>query len=70
MYSRLLLSGRRLSRIFAYLEENIWSLFLNVNLTTGYKILWKRGEIAPNGTVFHNIFNISLTSGVKLQIHL
>ena len=29
--------------------------------------MWKRGEIAP---LFHNIFNMSLSSGVKLPIHL
>ena len=34
---------------------------------TDNKILWKRGEIAP---LFHNIFNMFLTSGVKLHIHL
>ena len=32
----------------------------------GNKILWKRGAISP---VFHNIFNISLSSEVKLHIH-
>ena len=45
--------------------------------------MWKRGEIAPKEqfaisplfhnillTVLHNIFNMSLTSGVKLLIHL
>ena len=31
------------------------------------KILLKRGEISP---LFHNIFNISVTSGGKLLIHL
>ena len=30
-------------------------------------MLWKRGAISP---LFHNIFNMSLTSGVKLHIHL
>ena len=34
---------------------------------TDNKLLWKRGEIAP---LFHNIFNISVTSGGKLYIHL
>ena len=29
--------------------------------------MWNRGEISP---LFHNIFDISLTSGVKLHIHL
>ena len=54
-----------LSRITAYLEVKIWSLFKNENLTTGNKILWKRGAISP---LFHNIFNISLSQGVKLRI--
>ena len=31
-------------------------------------MLWKREEIAPS--LFHTIFNISLTSSVKLHIHL
>ena len=34
---------------------------------TGNKILRKRGAIS---LLFYNIFNISLTSGVKLHIHL
>ena len=46
-YSQLSLSRLRLSRITAYLEEKIWSLFYHRNLKSGYKILWKRGEIAP-----------------------
>ena len=39
------------------------------NLTTGKKILWKRGEgaISP---LFHNIFNISLISRIQLHIYL
>ena len=40
-------------------------------MTTGNKIVWKRGEIAP---LFHIILYIYiyifLTSGVKLHIHL
>ena len=42
-------------------------------MTTGNKIMWKRGEIAPKEqfllffTLFYIIF---LTSGVKLHIHL
>ena len=43
------------------------------NLITGNKILWKRGDIAPKEPFLlfsHNIFNISLTSRVQLQIHL
>ena len=52
-------------------EVKIWSLFKHEYLTTGNKILWKRGEIAPKegaiSPLFHNIFNIFQTSGVKLQ---
>ena len=40
-YSRLLLSRLRLSRITAYLEVKIWSLFKHENLTSN-KLLWKR----------------------------
>ena len=38
----------------------IWSLFKHENLTTGYKILWKRGEIAPKEQflLFSTIFSI------------
>ena len=34
--------------------------------------MWKRGEIAPKEQflLFHNIFNLFLTSEVKLHIHL
>ena len=63
MYSRFSLSRPRLSRVTAYLEVKIWSLFSHGNLTTCIKILWIRGEIAPLGAIsplFHNIFNISL----------
>ena len=70
-YSRLSLSRLRLSRITASLEVKIWSLLKHENLTTGNKILWKRGEIAPPkeqiSPLFHNIFNISLISRVKLH---
>ena len=50
----------------------IWSLFKHCNLTTGNKILWKRGEIAPKEQflLFSTIFSMYLTSGVKLYIHL
>ena len=44
-YSWLSLSWPRLSRITAYLEVKILSLLKHENLTTGKKILWKRGEI-------------------------
>ena len=46
MYSCLLLSRLRLSRITACLEVKMWSLPKHKNLTTGKKILWKRGEIS------------------------
>ena len=46
-YSWLSLSRPRLSRIIAHLKVKIWSLPKHENLTTGKKVLWKRGEIAP-----------------------
>ena len=61
-YSRLSLSRPRLSRITAYLEVKIWSLFHHRDLPTGNKILWKRGEIAPleQFLLFSTIFSIYL----------
>ena len=59
MYSWLSLSRPRLSRITAYLEVKIWSLPIHENLTSG--------AISP---LFHNIFNIFLTSKVQLPISL
>ena len=70
LHTNPLLSRPCLSRITAYLEVKIWSLFKHENLTTGNKILWKREEIATISPLFHNIFNISLISGVKLYTHL
>ena len=60
MYSWLSLSGPRLSRITAYLEVKILSLPKRENLTTGKKILKKRGEIAPKEQflLFPTIFSI------------
>ena len=55
-YSRLSLSRLRLSRINAYLEVKTWSLLEHGNLTIGNKILWKRGEIAPNSSSFPQYF--------------
>ena len=59
---------------FAYLEYPLiskrksGSLLKKENLRISNKILWKRGgAISP---LFHNIVNISLTSGVKLHTHL
>ena len=62
-YSRASLSRTRLFRITAYLEVKIWSLFWHETMTTGNKIMWKRGEIAPH-------YFIYLSSGVKFHIHL
>ena len=64
LYSRLSLSRLRLSRITAYLEEKIWSLLLHRNLKSGYKILWKRGEIAPGEQFlpFSTIFSIYISN--------
>ena len=61
-YSWLSLSRTRLSRITAYLEVNIWSLPKHENLTTGKKILWKRGKNAPQEQflLFSTIFSIYL----------
>ena len=54
---RLSLSRLGLSRITAYLEVKIWSLFLNGYLRSGNKIL----------SLFHTIFNVSLSWGVKIH---
>ena len=73
-YSRTSLSRTRLFRITAYLEVKIWSLFQHETMTIGNKIMWKRGEIAPQQQflLFSTLFYIYifLTSGVKLHIHL
>ena len=55
-YSRFSLSGLRLSRITAYLEDR--------NLKSGYKILWKRKEIAPREQFlpFSTIFSIYISN--------
>ena len=72
MYSRLLLSRPRLSRITAYLEVKIWSMLKHENLTTGNNILWKRGEITHKeqfllfSTIFSQYFQyiFDLTSQI------
>ena len=46
-YSRTLLSRTRLFRSTANPEVKIWSLLKHETMTTGNKIMWKRGEIAP-----------------------
>ena len=76
-YSQHSLSWPRLSWITAYLKVIIWSLFWYGNLTTGNKTLlpvvrfWLlKLEISWKYCLFHNIFKISLISGVKLHIHL
>ena len=72
IYSRLSLSRLRLSRITAYLEEKSDPCLTSI-LTSGNKILWIRGEIAPQeqflpfSTIFQHIFP---TKGVELHVHL
>ena len=68
-YSRLALSRLRLSRITAYLEEKIWSLFLHRNLKSGNKILWIRGKNAPQEQFlpFSTIFSTYI-SNLRSQI--
>ena len=63
-YSRTSLSRTRLFRITAYLEVKIWSLFLHETMTTGYKIMWKRGEIAPKEQflLFSTLFYIYISN--------
>ena len=70
IYSQLSLSWLRLSRITAYLEEKILSLFYYRNLKSGYKILWKRGEIAPREQFlpFSTIFSIYISNCERSQI--
>ena len=56
MYSQTSLSRTRLFRITAYLELKIWPLFYYETMTTGNKIMWKRGgAISP---LFHIILYI------------
>ena len=69
-YSGLSLSRPRLYRITAYIEVKIWSLFHHGNLSTGNKILWKRGEIRSNYSSFQQYFPYISNSGVKLGINL
>ena len=54
------------SRITAYLVVKIWSLSKHENLTTCLKYFRKEEKFS----LFHNIFNISLTSRVQLHIYL
>ena len=69
VYSQLSLSRPRLSRITAYLEVKIWFLFKHENLTK-YVEKRRNGSYGAISPLFHNIFNISLTSEVKLHIYL
>ena len=63
-YSRTSLSRTRLFWITAYLEVKIWSLFLHETMTTGKKIMWKRGEIAPKEQflLFSTLFYIYISN--------
>ena len=68
-YSWRSLSRPRLSRISAYLEVKILSLPKHVNLTTGKKIMWKRGE--SNFSFFPQYFQyISNFKSPITYIHL
>ena len=70
IYSRLSLSRLPLSRMTAYPEVKIWSLFQHGNI----KILWKRGEIAllprSNFSSFPQYFQYISNLRIKLHIHL
>ena len=61
-YNRTSLSQTRIFRITAYLEVKIWSLLKHETMTTGNKIMWKRGEIAPKEQflLFSTIFSAYL----------
>ena len=63
-YSRTSLSRTRLFRITAYLEVKIWSLFQHETMTTGNKLMWKRGEIAPEEQfiLFSTLFYIYISN--------
>ena len=63
-YNRTSLSRTRLFQITAYLEVKIWSLFKHETMTTGNKIMWKRGEIAPKEQflLFSTLFNIYISN--------
>ena len=60
IYCLLSLSQLRISRIAAYLEEEIWSFFKRRNLTSSNNILWIRGEkFLPFSTICSvYIFNL------------
>ena len=66
-YSWLSLSRPHLSRMTAYLKVKIWSLPKHEDLTSKINIVEKRNCSSP---LFHNIFNISLTSRDQLHIKL
>ena len=63
-YSRLVISTLLISNNCS----KVWSLFLHGNLTTGNKILWKRGEIVSKEQflLFSTIFQF--ISNFKSQI--
>ena len=73
-YSRLSLSRLRLSQT-TLISKWKSGLYLNMKIEQQItkNILWKKRRNCSYGAIsplFHNIFNISLTSGVKLHIHL
>ena len=63
-YSRTSISRTRLFRITAYLEVKIWSQFQHETMTTGNKIMWERGEIAPKEQflLFSTLFYIYISN--------
>ena len=69
-YSRLALSRSRLSRITAYLELKIFSVFKQEALQQVTKYCGKEEKFGAILPLFHNIFRIHLISGVKLHIDL
>ena len=58
--------------VYGHIGQNKYTVDPRRNLTTGNKLLWIRGEIAPQeqflrfSTIFQDIF---LTEGVKLHVH-
>ena len=74
-YSCLSLSRTRLSQITAYLEVKIWSLPKFEQLTIGKKYCGKEEKLLLRSNfssfpLFHNIFNISLTSRVQKHTYI
>ena len=68
-YTRLSLARLCLSRITAYLEVKIWSLFSHEHITIGTKILWKRGESSfPQYFQYISNFRSQITYSVVMWL--